>query len=426
MAPEPMTLFARIADPAGVARRLREVTPKVHIDGPDDSWSKAVVTVGSLWNKRTLTLTHDPSYYSQPNWSKQMNGMHNYFSGFPQTDRKERALMLPSTFRFSLGILFRPDYNPEGDPRLDVLYAVAESLDGILFTPSALRDARGRILFGAGGEDDEDPGAVWPRVIYEVPVSEPLGAAVHEKSRPRAPEDEPADADPPTPERVARRTLALAAVTSRAILEQDAAKQIPEAAEGYQDLLRWVRDIGIDDEFEPDEWKVLQRPLRKLDQRMQIDSTWRLEGLAVLAWALGRFQIPPHDQLVQVNSLWNSLGWLDVDAAQTLIANATLKLRPEICTLRNRLFTLHWRLTNYRIDPTAMDFAQFVRNCSFGPMDITGLPLVEGDLGLGGVRIDRAAPDVFSCANSAASERHKAVNWLWEGPARYSEASIDT
>lgn len=39
MAMEPITLFARIADPAAVARRLREIAPAVEIDGPDDNSS---------------------------------------------------------------------------------------------------------------------------------------------------------------------------------------------------------------------------------------------------------------------------------------------------------------------------------------------------------------------------------------------------
>jgi hypothetical protein len=54
------------------------------------------------------------------------------------------------------------------------------------------------------------------------------------------------------------------------------------------------------------------------------------------------------------------------------------------------------------------------------------VPLVEGDLELRGERIDRAPEDVFSSAHSAAQERHQAANWLWEGPERYSEASVAT
>src|ERR1700733_14866794 len=53
IAMEPMTLFARIADPAGVARQLRQLVPTVRIDGADDDWRTAVVTVGRWWKKRT-------------------------------------------------------------------------------------------------------------------------------------------------------------------------------------------------------------------------------------------------------------------------------------------------------------------------------------------------------------------------------------
>jgi hypothetical protein len=424
MAMEPITLFARIEDPAAVARRLRELVPDVRIDGPDDGWQNAVVTFGKGKKARTLTFTHDPEYYSEPNWSNQMAGMRGYFSRFPETDRKSRMMLLTTTFRFSLGTLFEPDYDPEGDPRLDVLFAIAELLDGVLFTPSALRDARGRVLFGAD-PDDEDPNATWPRVAGEVPATGLLGAAMHEMSRPRPPDDGPdEDADPPTAPRVVRRALALTAVTGRAILEQDLAN--PIAAETYQDLLGWVRDLGIDDEFEPDEWEVLQRPLGNLDQRMQINSTWRLEGLVVLAWALRRFEIPPHDELVQLKPLWRSLGPLDAQAARTLLANPDIRPREEIGTLRNRLFASHWRLRNFHVKPEAMDFAEFARTCWFGPLDLAGLPLVEGDFAIRGARIDRADPDAVGSAHSTAQERHQAANWLWEGPRRYSDASVAT
>jgi Domain of unknown function (DUF4272) len=424
MAREPITLFARTADPGGVAGRLRELAPHVKIDGPDDAWQNAVVTFGKGKKKRTLTLTHDPEYYAEPNWSKQMSGMRGYFSRFPDTDRKEKVLLLTTSFRFSLGTLFDPDFDAEGDPRLDVLFAVAEFLDGVLFTPSSLRDAHGRILFSARGEDAEDPDAEWPKVHGAVPVTDPLGAAMHEKSRPRPPDEEVEGAQPPTPLRVARRALALTAVTARAILEQN--PEDPKTAERYGELLGWVREIDVGDELEPDEWAVLQRPPGRLERQPQIDSTWRLEGLVVLAWALGRFEIPPHDQLVAVNPLWRSLGLLDAEAARQLLAAPTLRTREEIGTLRNRLFALHWRLRNYSLSPRAMDFAEYARTCWFGPLDLTGLPLADGDLALRGERIDRASREVFSTAHSAALERHQAVNWLRAGPERYSEASVAT
>jgi hypothetical protein len=421
---EPITLFARLADPAGVARRLRELAPDVQIDGPDADWRNAVIAFGEGKSRRTVTFTHDPAYYAEPNWSTQMSGMRGYFSRFPETDRKKLVMTLTTSFRFSLGTLFEPDFNPEGDPRLDVLFSVAELLDGVLFTPSSLRDAHGRILFGCGGEEEEDPDAAFPRVLGEVSIDDARGAAMHEASRPKPPEEP--GAEPPTPQRVARRALALSAVTVRAILEQDLAKGEPEVPETYQDLMAWVRDISINEEFEPDEWAVLQRPPGKLDRRAHLDSTWRLEGLVVLAWALGRFDIPPHDQLVVPIQLWQSLSFLHADAAKALLSSPTLRPQAEIGAIRNRLFALHWRLRNFRLRPEVMDFAEFARTCWFGPLNISGLPLIEGDLGLRGERLDRASPDLFSAAHSAAQERHQAANWLWEGPERYSEASVAT
>jgi hypothetical protein len=424
MTAEPITLFARIADHAGVARRLRELAPAVEIEGPDDHWRSARISFGKWWKKRTLTLLHDPDYHAEPNWSAQMNGMQGYFSRFPDTGRKRQAVMLPTTFRYSLAARFDPDPDPGGDPRLDVLFAVAELVDGVLFTPSALRDARGRVLFSAEGAAAEDPAAAWPRVIAEVPVSDPLGAAAHEATRPRAPDDEDENADPPAAERVARRALALAAVTARAILEWEAAEH--DVAGKHRDVLDWVRETGVEDELEEDERELLRQPLGGLDPQAQIDAAWRLEGLAVLAWALGRFEVPPHDEPVDPYQLWQSLGLPDADAARALLASPALRTRAEIATLRNRLFALHWRLRDFTVQPKAMDFGEFARTCWFGPLDLSGLPLVEGDLGLRGARIDRAPPEMFSNARSAAQERHQAANWLWEGPARYSEASLAT
>jgi hypothetical protein len=65
MAMEPITLFSRIADPAKVATKLRELSPTVALDGPDDQWRRAVVRVGegqspttalAMWNRTAREL----------------------------------------------------------------------------------------------------------------------------------------------------------------------------------------------------------------------------------------------------------------------------------------------------------------------------------------------------------------------------------
>ena len=117
---------------------------------------------------------------------------------------------------------------------------------------------------------------------------------------------------------------------------------------------------------------------------------------------------------------------LDVPACKGLLVNAAIRPRQEIDSLRNRLFTLHWRLTDYYVRPKVIDFAEFARTASFGPLDISGLTLIGGDLAIEGARLDRATHEALSTTRSATHERHISINWLSAGPDRYSHASVDT
>lgn len=425
-------MFARIADPAGVARRLREIVPAVNIEGPDDSWRRAIVAVQHGSERRTLTLTHDPTYYTGEDWKSQMDGMQGFLSQFPNSKRKQIAVLLPSTFQFALGVLVDPDLDDEHDARLRVLFEIANMLDGVLFTPTMLRDAQGRILVSLRGEHEEDSDAAWPRVVASVSVPATTGRnTAGSKAVPNA--------ESATVERVARRALALAAVTGRAMLEQGvtitprlggpfqwAFDLFANTERQRQELLRWIESIGIGDELEPWEWQVLQRPVGKLDGRMQIDSTWRLEGLAILAWALERYDIPPLDELVKCEELWSSLGLLNVAASKALLSKPKLRSQEQIKAIRKRQLTIHWRLRDFAIRKNVIDFAEFARTSWFGPLDVSEIPLIDGDLAIGGMRLDLAPKGVFDLCLSIAQERHQAANWMIEGPTLYSEASIGT
>lgn len=418
MAMEPINVFSRRIDPLGVLILLRSLSPSLQVVGPDDCWEKIVISGPKRFFRRaaTLTFTHDPDYYDGPGWPQQRMGMQGYFSRFPETETKPEILRLIGTFRFALATDWQPDLDDEKDERLGYLYAVARHLDGVLFTPSSLRDAEGRVLISADG--DFDPNAVMPKMSPEVTHdAEETGASNDD--------EEDAEPEPPTPERVARRALALAAVTARALLEQDDPSQ-PWVQELHRDTLAWAEAIGIGDEFEPDEWKVLQRPPGTLDERAKIDATWRLEGLVVLAWALGRFELPPYDQLVNPQALIRSLGFSKEEPARELLANPSLRAPDELEAFRKQMLGLHWRLRDYTLRPQAMDFRAFARNCWFGELDLTPFRLIGNDLALGEHAINDAPQDVFGSATSAAMERHKAINWLTGGGAVYSETDTST
>jgi hypothetical protein len=414
---EPINIFSHRIDPRGILSLLRSLAPSVQVKGSDDAWEEATISIKQAGRKKPIQLTfrHDPDYYEGPDWRRQMLGMQGYFARFPDGGRKPDILRLIGTFRFSLATSWKPDLDPDGDARLPFLFAVTHHLDGTLFSPSSLRDAEGRILIAADGEFDAD--AVLPKMP---PVAETIPDRVSTVEE----DEEPEEPEPPTPDRVARRALALAAVTARALLEQDDPSE-SWVADFYRDTLIWVEAVGIGNELEPDEWKVIQRPPGTLDEQAQINATWRLEGLAILAWALNRFALPEYDNLVAPQALIRSLGFPGIETARALLAHPELRPQAELEVMQKLILGLHWRLRDFSIRPQAMDFRDFARNCWFGPFDLTTFRLIDNDLALGENAIRNAPKDVFQSALSAAMERHKAINWLLGGGV-YSQTDTST
>jgi hypothetical protein len=413
MAFEPINIFSRRIDPRGVVEVLRRSGLTMKIEGPADNWKQIVLTVrkGHLFRKpRVMTFGHDSDYYDGDRWPQHVMGMQNYFLRFPDVPRKKEIVWMIGDFRFALAVP-QPDLNIDSDDeRLALLYAVCQHLDGVVFTPSSLRDAHGRILIGAAGESD--PQAVLPLM------------------RPR--DAEPSESDeivpepiPPARERVARRALALTAVAGRAKLEYEAPRlDAPETMR--RRLLDWVESLNLGDELEPDEWKVLQRPVGMLEQRDAFDAMWRVEGLAVLAWALQRHEMPPDDEMVEPVDLCHSMRFLDVEAARTILQSAELRTPDELAAMQTHLLMLNWRLREYSLRPQAMDFVAFSKSCWIGSFDVSGFQIVNNDLAIGGVAIHDAEDTKRGGVGNLAIERHLAINWIMGYSEIYSETDTST
>jgi hypothetical protein len=416
MAFEPINIFSHRIDPRGVVNLLRSLSDNVVVVGPDDDWEEAVLTLpGGMFRRgKVITFGHSSEYYDGPDWLTQMFGMANYFAGFPEVERKAGVLKLIATFRFALAVN-QEDLNIDSrDERLKILYAVGRHLDGAIFTPSSLRDASGRILIDADG--NSDPAAVLPAM----PPTADL-----------APSDEAADDEeddfepnPPTAERVARRALALAVVSNRGLLENEAG-QLDEPEEIRGRLEAWVHEAEIADELEPDEWEVIQRKVGTLDPQSIVNATWRLEGLGVLLWALGRYELPPYDQLVDPADLFDAVEMFGDDAGE-LAREAKLRSEEEIDSLAEHLVMFHWRMRDFSLRPQAMDFVEFSRNCWIGTFDIARFRVVDRDLAIGDRAIASAPADDVDRVHSIAMERHLAVNWLLGYSEIYSETDTST
>lgn len=95
--------------------------------------------------------------------------------------------------------------------------------------------------------------------------------------------------------------------------------------------------------------------------------------------------------------------------------------------MRERLFSIHWRLVDWRVSPKAIDFAEVARRSTFGLVTDDAM-LLDGDLAIVGSPIAKAPRDAIGMTESIARERHQAGNWLvGDQPAqRYSDVGTDT
>jgi hypothetical protein len=153
----------------------------------------------------------------------------------------------------------------------------------------------------------------------------------------------------PDARRVAARAVVLACVVARASVEYDAAEHwAPTAAER---AWRIARRRASRREAEEHELALLAVPLGELADGPRIDGTWRIEGVAVLAWALSRFELPASDDEADTNEVMAALGMSDGDVDVELLARATLRPRAEIERLAEELLAAHRRLHERGADP---------------------------------------------------------------------------
>ena len=217
---------------------------------------------------------------------------------------------------------------------------------------------------------------------------------------------------------VLRRALALSCVAARAGLEPRAGAQ--EAGERHRQVQAWLRDTGLEASLEPEETALVATPLGALAEADAVDAGWRAEGIYVLAWALDRHPALPHDRLVDPNDVAWPLGFLDDAALAAADDDDALRGEREIDTFLARQLAVHWRLREYALRPGPMDFASVVACGGWARLDIDDGALVDGDLAIDGVRIDRADAAGLERCTSIAGERHRAANWLAGADPVYS------
>ncbi len=236
--------------------------------------------------------------------------------------------------------------------------------------------------------------------------------------------DEAVELNPPSPLRVARRALVMCAVVCRAFIENESDTQWAEDLR--HDVIEWTKCIGVFNELEPKEIIILTTPIGQLLAQDHINYSWQCEGLAVLAWALQRFDLPEYDQQIVAADVTDTLGFLDNEEAQKMLRTTVLRNTTELNQYAELMFSLHWRLRDYSLTPRPMDFQKVAKEAWFGPLEIRGLRFADQDLVIGEQSISKVAEQKRKECLGITTERHRAINWLLGNDETYSQVTTDT
>jgi len=419
----PIMLYALSPCADQILQELQRLLPdhELEVENPNEDWSTEVVvgTTGRLFKKQwKMRFNHRADYYQGDGWPAQRAGMIQYFSqGSTPVARMAMIEALISQFEFALAVQLSPAL-VDDDQRLGLVSALAEAVQGCVFLPGVLLDPDFNRLHTVEGEHDAE--AVFPTgFVFDAQASAASSAA-------EDPDEELDLLPPPDDDRVARRLLVLMAVTARGSMELAHNEQVDMGDEAKR-LLDWVTALELEKEMEAAEIDVVHAPPGELSERQVIDSIWRGEGAAILAWALGLHDPSPYDEGTETSSLLEQLHFPQVEQAEAILRDATLVSSGELQDMQAEQLALHWRLRDFSINPKSMNFREFGKTCWFGPIELDWASFgKDNDLALKGVSISRATSDAISMTNSIAMERHLAINWLCGGNVSELYSDTDT
>lgn len=400
----PLNVFGCSSDAAGVAELVAHRLPDAGIRRDSDSYVVTSAPKRRLLRSagRDVTVNIGTGHFAGDAGRRQILGMSNFVRGGMGGPGIADLLAMIPGLRVAVAFMADPPITTDAsDDLFRLAVEVARAADGFVLSIGAGRawSSDGFVL----ASTDQAPRDV---------ASPPDG---------RSGDEEDLATDPPSGDQVKRRLIVLTAVAARGFAEAEG-EFLDEARRG---ILRWVDGLDVGAELEPPERAVLEAAAGRVPQMDQVKASWRTEGAAVLAWALGVLDLTPHDQPIDSGDLSSALGFPDPDSTRAVTSALAMRPRSELDQLAERLFAVHWRLREQSLRPRALDFAEFARTAWFGPLDLEGVSLVDGDLGLGGRAIADADPAAVATATSVVMERHLAANWLRHG-SLYSETDTST
>jgi hypothetical protein len=235
---------------------------------------------------------------------------------------------------------------------------------------------------------------------------------IHKMELPATMDDEPyTEPPPPSAEKVARRALILSVIACRGIVEGD--KQNPEgAAKLANQSYQWLLTLGLESDFSDWERRIFNTPFGQLTVQDRVNASWLSEAVVVMAWALGKTNLPGFSEQCDPAGSANSLGFLQSVEATAL--NGPQLLPADVLQEYNEfVYNVHWRIRDFSFNKKAYNFESLANNAWGEPLIRHGLTLAEDkDISLNGITLSKMPESEWRPFASITRERHQASNWL--------------
>lgn len=168
-------------------------------------------------------------------------------------------------------------------------------------------------------------------------------------------------------------------------------------------------------ELSPDERVLVAKPIGTWTMADRMNVGWRMECVAVMAWALALVDtVPPFDTMA---GGWESLESFNTPSkVEALKQKVTLRSAAELDAFLSEAERWHWRAR--QVEPhvskgTSNRQREAIRVALGAPVSLYGKPY------------HALSFEQFSRARSIAMERHRAIRWIWYGEA-WDEVTTDT
>lgn len=227
---------------------------------------------------------------------------------------------------------------------------------------------------------------------------------------------------------VVARTQATFALVTRAQVEEQLALG-PERAESWTGALdrleRFVDEEGLDPALVDEERVLLALPWGGFPPADVKAATWRIEGLAVLLFALSKLEALPAGREVDAEAVHAALPLF----APRSVVEAGARLRPaeELDRLRRSLGVWRWRAKTELIHrqggapSSGEDYEAMVARAAERAHAAGLVELVEGDLACGATPFGALSSEALRTLATVVLERGRAADWLcgkaaWDAP----------